>query len=102
MALSVMLKKDVEKKKGDNDDEEEENTSPFRPNIKVHIVCAGILYGLGEETFHNHFKHAWLQNPEELPYLGDGSNIMPTIHKIDLVNLVYKITQDFAEFTPET
>jgi len=29
-------------------------------HVKVHIVSAGILYGLGEETFHNHFKHAWL------------------------------------------
>ena len=59
MALSVMLKKETDKKKV-NEEEEEENQSPFRANIKVHIVCAGILYGLGEETFHNHFKHAWL------------------------------------------
>jgi hypothetical protein len=61
MALSVMLKKEVEKKKNvDEEEDPDEDKSPFRANIKVHVVCAGILYGLGEETFHNHFKHAWL------------------------------------------
>ena len=59
-----------------------------KENLKVYIVCAGILYGKGEETFHNHFKHAWLQDPELLPYLGDGRNIIPTIHKSDLISLV--------------
>ncbi len=31
-----------------------------RENLKVYIVCAGVLYGKGEEVFHNQFKHAWL------------------------------------------
>ena len=62
-----------------------------KENLKVFIVCSGVLYGKGEEVFHNHFKHAWLQEPEFLPYLGDGNNIIPTIHKTDLVNLIEEI-----------
>jgi len=63
----------------------------------VYVICAGILYGLGEETFHNHFKHAWLQDPAELPYLGKGDNIIPTIHKTDLINLVLQIISEPPE-----
>ena len=62
-----------------------------RENLKVIVVAAGIsliikiikaskkiyysigvLYGYGEVAFKNHFKSAWLQDPKELPYLGDG------------------------------
>jgi len=31
-----------------------------KENLKVIIVAAGVLYGCGEITFKNHFKHAWL------------------------------------------
>jgi len=43
-----------------------------RENLKVIVVAAGVLYGYGEVAFKNHFKSAWLQDPKELPYLGDG------------------------------
>ncbi len=51
-----------------------------KENLKVIVVCAGILYGLGEVAFKNHIKSAWLQDPKALPILGEGNNLIPTIH----------------------
>ncbi len=61
------------------------------------IVCAGTIYGCGENTFYPLFKAAWLQEPAELPYLGEGDNLIPTIHLKDLVKFVIKL----AESPPE-
>lgn len=64
-----------------------------QPNLRVYVLCAGVLYGVGERTFHSHFKQAWLQNPRKLPYVGKGDNLVPTIHVRDLARLVRKIVQ---------
>ena len=57
-------------------------------NLNIFIVCAGLPYGNAQTIFNYHFKSAWLQNPEELPYLNEGSNIIPTIHVKDLTKIV--------------
>lgn len=31
-----------------------------QPKLKVHVVCSGIRYGNGEETFFELFRQAWL------------------------------------------
>lgn len=31
-----------------------------QPMLKVHILCCGLRYGMGEDKFYNHFKNAWL------------------------------------------
>ncbi len=61
------------------------------------MVCAGIIYGCGENTFYPLFRAAWLQEPAKLPYLGNGDNFIPTIHLKDLVKFVIKL----AEAPPE-
>lgn len=65
-----------------------------QPLLKVYILCAGVLYGLGERIFYEHFKMAWLQNPMKLPFIGEGDNLVPTIHVVDLARLVRRIVQD--------
>jgi len=72
-------------------DIEDKVLSIKRENVKVYIVCPGIIYGCGEDTFYQLFKASWLQEPEKLPYLNDGSNKIPTIHLKDLVKFVIKI-----------
>jgi adenylate kinase len=37
-----------------------------QPNLKVWVLCSGILYGNGERIFYEHFKRAWLQSPASL------------------------------------
>lgn len=65
-----------------------------QPKLRVYVLCAGILYGNGERIFYNHFKKAWLQAPEKLPYIGKGDNLIPTIHVIDLARLVRRVVND--------
>ena len=64
----------------------------------MYIVAAGMLFGSGESALHYHFKSAWLEAPEELPFIGEGRNIIPMIHVKDLCNIVSKI----IESKPET
>lgn len=62
-----------------------------QPLLKVHVLCTGIRYGLGEGVFYEHFKNAWIQSPAQLPIIGDGKNLIPTIHIVDLARVVKKI-----------
>lgn len=64
-----------------------------QPNLRVHVLCSGIRYGLGEHRLYELFKAAWLQNPRALSYSGKGDNLIPTIHVIDLARLVRRIVQ---------
>jgi adenylate kinase len=68
--------------------------------VKVFVVCPGIIYGCGEDTFYPLFKAAWLQDPVNLPYLGEGSNKLPTIHLKDLVRFVVKVAESPPENSP--
>lgn len=68
-----------------------------REGIKTYVICAGLLYGNGEEALENYMKAAWRQNPLELEYLNEGANLVPTIHIRDLAKFVTKI----AELQPE-
>lgn len=65
-----------------------------QPKLRVHVLCSGIRYGNGERTFYDHFQKAWIQNPEALPIIGEGENLIPTIHVIDLARLVRRIVVD--------
>ena len=67
-------------------------------NLSIFIICAGIPYGGCETTFNYFFKSAWLQNPIELPYYGDGTNLIPTIHIKDLARIVKRLADNKSEF----
>lgn len=61
--------------------------------LRVHVVCAGFLYGNGEQNdiFYDFFRRAWVSlHPDlaALPLIGQGSNIIPTIHVTDLSNAI--------------
>ncbi len=62
-----------------------------QPKLRVHVLCSGIRYGNGERTFYDHFQKAWIQDPVELPIVGEGENLVPTIHVIDLARLVRRV-----------
>ena len=68
--------------------------------MKVFIVCPGIIYGCGEDTFYQLFKASWLQDPPKLPYLHEGNNKIPTIHLKDLVKFVIKVSESPPENNP--
>jgi len=60
-----------------------------KPNLHSYVLCSGILYGHGEDVFLNYFRQAWLQEPDTLYYIGDGHNLIPTIHVKDLAMYVH-------------
>jgi len=62
-----------------------------QPKLRVYVLCAGVLYGDGERILHDHFKQSWLQDPLQLQYIGNGKNLVPTIHVRDLARLVRKV-----------
>ena len=69
-----------------------------KENLSVFVICAGVLYGNGESVFEHHFKSAWLESPQQLPYLHHGENLIPTIHVKDLA----RITKFIVDTKPET
>ena len=62
-----------------------------KENVRTYVISAGILYGKGEAIFNSHIQKAWLQDPVRLPYVGDGNNLVPTIHVSDLARMVFKV-----------
>ena len=68
-----------------------------REGVKTYVISAGILYGKGEAIFNSHIQKAWLQDPVRLPYVGDGNNLLPTIHVTDLARIVKKVYESKPE-----
>ena len=71
-----------------------------QPKLRVHVLCSGIRYGNGERTFYDHFQKAWIQNPVNLPIIGEGDNLVPTIHIIDLARLVRRVVIENPKVYP--
>ena len=73
------------------------NIGSNKENVNMYVIAAGMLYGQGENLLHHHFRAAWLETPEQLPYIGEGKNIIPMIHIRDLCNLVSKVILEKPE-----
>ena len=67
------------------------NTNPM---LKVYVICPGFIYGCGEDFFFNYFRMAYLNKPSPIPLIGLGNNSIPTIHILDLVNLIKKLIEE--------
>ena len=76
------------------------SSTTTQPMLRVHVMCAGIRYGNGERTFYDHFQQAWIQNPTNLPIIGKGDNLIPTIHIIDLARLVRRVVIEAPKVHP--
>lgn len=98
--FNEMLKQEMLQAKKDAGLLEEENAEgegaegeqeEFKSGVKTYVVSAGILYGKGEAIFNSHLRQAWKQFPVRLPYVGDGDNLVPSIHVTDLARIVKAI-----------
>ncbi|XP_065882861.1 adenylate kinase 7-like [Dysidea avara] len=54
----------------------------------TYVVASGLTYGLEEEVFHFFFKASWHGEIPALPVFGDGQNVIPTIHILDLASIL--------------
>ena len=59
--------------------------------LRVYIICPGFIYGCGESFFYDYFKLAWLNKPTPITIVGDGKNCIPTIHVLDLMQILRKV-----------
>jgi len=64
--------------------------------LVTYVVAAGLTYGQGEEIFHFLFKAAWRGKISCLPVFGDGQNLIPTIHILDLARYFIDLHADQA------
>uniref|UniRef100_A0A8C9AJT7 Adenylate kinase 7 n=1 Tax=Prolemur simus TaxID=1328070 RepID=A0A8C9AJT7_PROSS len=72
----------------------------FGKNAKkftTYVVAAGIQYGAEGGILHNFFKMAWLGEMPALPVFGDGTNVIPGIHVLDLAGVI----QNVIDHTPK-
>ena len=69
-------------------------TKSKREGLRTHVVAAGLTYGAEEDLFHALFKTAWSCGPLTLNSIADGSNVLPTIHIVDLCSAVFKLLEN--------
>eukprot|EP00771_Trimastix_marina_P004092 gnl/Trimastix_PCT/825.p1 GENE.gnl/Trimastix_PCT/825~~gnl/Trimastix_PCT/825.p1 ORF type:complete len:1009 (+),score=386.96 gnl/Trimastix_PCT/825:46-3027(+) len=70
-----------------------------RRRLRTLVLTLGVLYGDGEEPFHDWFKMAWHGEPAALPLYGDGENHVPTIHVRDVCTIVGHVIEQPPEET---
>lgn len=58
-----------------------------KENLKVYVLCAGIVYGNGEDALFDLVDTAY-QGERPLTMIGDGKNKIPMIHCVDLSSIV--------------
>ncbi|XP_036738251.2 adenylate kinase 7 isoform X2 [Manis pentadactyla] len=66
----------------------------FGKNAKkfsTYVVAAGLQYGEEGGFLHTFFKTAWLGDAPALPVFGDGTNVIPAIHVLDLAGVIQNI-----------
>jgi len=59
--------------------------------VRTVVVAAGLLYGGGEDIFHELFKLAWHNKSVPLLSFDEGANIVPTMHITDLCSVVTEL-----------
>ena len=66
------------------------NTNPM---LNVYVICPGFIYGCGEDFFFDYFRKAWIGGIEYIPIIGEGMNFLPTIHILDLIQIIRRIIE---------
>nr|XP_003463054.1 adenylate kinase 7 [Cavia porcellus] len=72
----------------------EKTVLKFGKNAKIfatYVVAAGLQYGMEGGILHTFFKLAWLGEIPALPVFGDGTNVIPTIHVLDLAGVIQNV-----------
>ena len=67
------------------------------PKLKAYVICPGFIYGCGEQFFFDYFRLAWMGHLPYMPIVGEGSNFLPTIHILDLVQVIKRIIEKKPE-----
>eukprot|EP00040_Diaphanoeca_grandis_P042784 m.265967 g.265967 ORF g.265967 m.265967 type:complete len:687 (+) comp64686_c0_seq1:174-2234(+) len=68
-----------------------------RGKLKTLVVASGLNYGAGENLFHDMFRSAWHLDPKNLRIFGEGKNVLPTIHILDLASVITFVVESGPE-----
>ena len=63
------------------------------PKLKTYIICPGFVYGCGEDFFFDYFRLAWMAHLPYIPIVGEADNFLPTIHILDLIQVIKRIIE---------
>ncbi|XP_057589849.1 adenylate kinase 7 isoform X3 [Hippopotamus amphibius kiboko] len=66
----------------------------FGKNVRkfaTYVIAAGLQYGMEGGILHAFFKLAWLGEVPALPVFGDGTNVIPAIHVLDLAGVIQNV-----------
>ncbi|KAM9071015.1 adenylate kinase 7 isoform X1 [Sarcophilus harrisii] len=66
-------------------------TGKNNKKFSTYVVASGLIYGAEEGILHLFFKMAWLGETTTLPVFGEGTNIIPAIHVLDLAGILQNI-----------
>ncbi|XP_024615124.1 adenylate kinase 7 isoform X2 [Neophocaena asiaeorientalis asiaeorientalis] len=64
----------------------------------TYVVAAGLQYGMEGGILHAFFKLAWSGEVPALPVFGDGTNVIPAIHVLDLAGVIQNIIDHVPKF----
>uniref|UniRef100_A0A8C5NYM3 Adenylate kinase 7 n=1 Tax=Jaculus jaculus TaxID=51337 RepID=A0A8C5NYM3_JACJA len=64
----------------------------------TYIVASGLQYGVEGGILHTFFKLAWMGETPALPVFGDGMNIIPAIHILDLAGVIQNVIDHVPKF----
>ena len=67
------------------------------PKLKAYVICPGFIYGCGEQFFFDYFRLAWMGHLPYIPIVGEGNNFLPTIHILDLIQVIKRIIEKKPE-----
>ncbi|KAM4014382.1 adenylate kinase 7 [Anomaloglossus baeobatrachus] len=62
-----------------------------KSKFSTYVIASGVPYGAEEGVLHTVFKEAWIGETPALPIYGDGQNVVPMIHIVDLASVVQNI-----------
>ncbi|XP_026976649.1 adenylate kinase 7 isoform X4 [Sagmatias obliquidens] len=64
----------------------------------TYVVAAGLQYGMEGGILHAFFKLAWSGEVPALPVFGDGTNVIPAIHVLDLAGVIQNVIDHVPKF----
>lgn len=76
----------------------ENDYGAVHPHKRSYVICAGLVYGMGEEyepSLYHAFMRGWNYLPgEDFVVVGEGDNVVPTVHVKDLARMVAKVASE--------
>lgn len=68
----------------------------INPLLSCKVICAGLLYGLGEDStgmFYKRLRESYTGEKESIKILNQGNNVLPMVHVLDCAEYIREVVQ---------